>query len=154
MTSEEGVAVRNYAWVVPTTSITSSHRRHYRPLQNRWTILLLLAAYVAAFLSSFLVTPRFRQTSIFDDNSAMPWLYSVDSPVSDGLGTPSNSNQKVNDDPIPQLYGTPTDENTLITLIAMGLPSNIHLTERCVRSIRARGNFTGHILIFTDDGAP
>jgi hypothetical protein len=46
---------------------------------------------------------------------------------------------------------TPNDNNTLITLVAMGLPRNMYLTERCVRSIRARGNFTGTIMIFTDD---
>lgn len=45
----------------------------------------------------------------------------------------------------------PTDENTAIAIIAMANSAKSFLSHRCVRSIRASGEFTGHILVFTDE---
>lgn len=44
----------------------------------------------------------------------------------------------------------PTDENTAIALIAMGASRASYIAERCIRSIRASGNFTGYVVLFTD----
>jgi hypothetical protein len=44
----------------------------------------------------------------------------------------------------------PDDSNTVLALVAMGRTTDVYIAERCVRSIRARGNFTGHIMLFTD----
>lgn len=46
----------------------------------------------------------------------------------------------------------PTDDNTAVALVAMGRAGQSSLiAERCIRTIRASGNFTGYILLFTDD---
>jgi hypothetical protein len=45
----------------------------------------------------------------------------------------------------------PTNDNTAIALIAMGRASTGWIAERCVRSIRSRGKFTGAILLLTDE---
>jgi len=44
----------------------------------------------------------------------------------------------------------PNANNTLITLISMGRLVDTYLVERCIRSIRQRGLFTGIIIVFTD----
>jgi hypothetical protein len=127
-----------FSWVI------SSRPRQHRPLQNRSTVILLVAAYMASILSSSLpiMTPN-RQLSIFEDTK--PGMY----PTDPDFAKESISILHQHENPM-SLYTTPTDDNTLITLIAMGLPADMYLTERCVRSIRARGNFTGYIMIFTN----
>mmetsp|Transcript_26651 Transcript_26651/g.29939 ORF Transcript_26651/g.29939 Transcript_26651/m.29939 type:complete len:462 (+) Transcript_26651:296-1681(+) len=45
---------------------------------------------------------------------------------------------------------TPNANNTVITLVSMGKLVDTYLVERCIRSIRKRGSFTGTILVFTD----
>ncbi|KAG7363209.1 hypothetical protein IV203_026569 [Nitzschia inconspicua] len=44
----------------------------------------------------------------------------------------------------------PTNENTVVALIAMGKSRDCRLAERCIRSIRAGGRFTGYVMLFTD----
>jgi len=44
----------------------------------------------------------------------------------------------------------PNANNTAISLISMGRLVNTFLVERCIRSIRRRGQFTGTIMVFTD----
>ena len=44
----------------------------------------------------------------------------------------------------------PNDNNTVITLISMGRLVDTYLVERCIRSIRLRGQFAGIIMVFTD----
>eukprot|EP00536_Pseudo-nitzschia_multiseries_P014363 jgi/Psemu1/291400/fgenesh1_pg.692_\ len=44
----------------------------------------------------------------------------------------------------------PDDNNTVISIVAMGPLVNGYLVERCIRSIRRRGLFYGDILVFTD----
>lgn len=45
----------------------------------------------------------------------------------------------------------PDDNNTAIAIVAMDESRNSFITERCVRSIRARGDFSGWIMIYTDE---
>lgn len=53
--------------------------------------------------------------------------------------------------PQSQLLSTiPNAENTVVSLISMGRLGNTFLVERCIRSIRRRGLFTGIIMVFTD----
>ena len=52
---------------------------------------------------------------------------------------------------LPSLLATiPNDNNTAITLVAMGGLVDTFLAERCIRSIRQRGKFFGPIMLFTD----
>jgi hypothetical protein len=45
----------------------------------------------------------------------------------------------------------PTENNTVIALVAMGKAATAsYIAERCIRSIRAGGRFTGDIILFTD----
>jgi hypothetical protein len=44
----------------------------------------------------------------------------------------------------------PSSNNTVISIISMGRLVEKFLLERCIRSIRVRGAFDGHILVFTD----
>jgi hypothetical protein len=45
----------------------------------------------------------------------------------------------------------PTDDNTALAIVAMDAATEGFIAERCVRSIRARGEFTGYIMLFTDE---
>lgn len=45
----------------------------------------------------------------------------------------------------------PNNENTVISLVSMGKLVDSFLVERCIRSIRTRGKFSGYILVFTDE---
>jgi hypothetical protein len=49
-----------------------------------------------------------------------------------------------------ELFVRPTENNTVISLITMDTAYKTYLTERCLRSIRARGNFNGYIIVLTD----
>ncbi len=51
----------------------------------------------------------------------------------------------------PLLYTMPNDNNTAITLVAMGGLVDTYMAERCIRSIRRRGLFFGPIMLFTDN---
>jgi len=52
---------------------------------------------------------------------------------------------------LPELLSVvPTDNNTVISLVSMGGLVNTFTVERCIRSIRQRGMFTGCIMLFTD----
>ena len=52
---------------------------------------------------------------------------------------------------LPRLLSTiPNDNNTAITLVAMGGLVETYMAERCIRSIRQRGLFFGPIMLFTD----
>eukprot|EP00531_Pseudo-nitzschia_arenysensis_P000134 CAMPEP_0116139872 /NCGR_PEP_ID=MMETSP0329-20121206/13540_1 /TAXON_ID=697910 /ORGANISM="Pseudo-nitzschia arenysensis, Strain B593" /LENGTH=517 /DNA_ID=CAMNT_0003634937 /DNA_START=203 /DNA_END=1756 /DNA_ORIENTATION=+ len=52
---------------------------------------------------------------------------------------------------LPRLLSTiPNDNNTAITLVAMGGLVETYMAERCIRSIRQRGFFFGPIMLFTD----
>jgi hypothetical protein len=53
-------------------------------------------------------------------------------------------------DPPPLLSVIPNANNTVISLVSMGKLVNTFLVERCIRSIRRRGQFTGIIMVFTD----
>lgn len=44
----------------------------------------------------------------------------------------------------------PNADNTVISLISMGRLGNTFYAERCIRSIRRRGLFSGIIMVFTD----
>jgi hypothetical protein len=114
------------------SSIKESHR-------TAVTLLFLIYAFVASVLSSSLVV-----------SSLLPTEQSLSSMFENGIPWDVTARQQQQQPPL-ELYGKPTNDNTLITLIAMGLKDDMYLTERCVRSIRARGNFTGYIMIFTDD---
>jgi len=50
----------------------------------------------------------------------------------------------------PVLSVIPNSNNTVISLISMGRLVDTFLVERCIRSIRRRGLFTGIIMVFTD----
>jgi hypothetical protein len=45
----------------------------------------------------------------------------------------------------------PDNDNTAIALVTMGGASRTWITERCIHSIRFGGNFSGPILVFTDE---
>ena len=44
----------------------------------------------------------------------------------------------------------PTDDNTALAIVSMDAATEGFIAERCVRSIRARGDFKGYIMLFTD----
>lgn len=44
----------------------------------------------------------------------------------------------------------PDNDNTALALVAMDAATEGYIAERAVRSIRARGEFTGYIMLFTD----
>ena len=50
----------------------------------------------------------------------------------------------------PLLSVIPNANNTAISLVSMGNLVGTFLVERCIRSIRRRGEFTGIIMVFTD----
>jgi len=50
----------------------------------------------------------------------------------------------------PMLSVVPNANNTVISIISMGKLVETFLVERCIRSIRQRGLFTGTIMVFTD----
>ena len=50
----------------------------------------------------------------------------------------------------PLLSVIPNANNTAISLVSMGNLVGTFLVERCIRSIRRRGKFTGVIMVFTD----
>jgi hypothetical protein len=50
----------------------------------------------------------------------------------------------------PLLSVVPNANNTVISIISMGRLVETFLVERCIRSIRQRGLFTGTIIVFTD----
>jgi hypothetical protein len=51
----------------------------------------------------------------------------------------------------PFIFVRPTGKNTLITMISMfKSPKKTLLVERCIRSIRKSGRFTGYIMVLTD----
>jgi len=60
------------------------------------------------------------------------------------LSTPLSSSKLL-------LLETPDNDNTVISLVSMGRLVNTYLVERCIRSIRRRGLFSGNILVFTDE---
>jgi hypothetical protein len=69
----------------------------------------------------------------------------------DGKEVYRQREQSVHDGTLIATIEKPENDNTVISLIAMG-PSRKHrLAERCIRSIRAGGNFKGYIMLFTDD---
>ena len=73
-----------------------------------------------------------------------------------------SKNQTVHDDKMADEQATPVsdlskllsvvpdDNNTVISLISMGSLVETYTVERCIRSIRRRGMFTGVIMLFTD----
>jgi hypothetical protein len=63
------------------------------------------------------------------------------------LSTISSSNSTI---PIPSIE-RPTSNNTLIALVSMGTSTNSFIVHRCVRSVRTRGDFTGYIMVLTDE---
>jgi hypothetical protein len=48
-------------------------------------------------------------------------------------------------------FTLPNENNTIITMISMGKLVDSYVVERCIRSIRVRGQFTGTIFLFTDE---
>ena len=51
----------------------------------------------------------------------------------------------------PLLSVIPNDNNTVISLVSIGGLVETFTVQRCIRSIRKRGMFTGHIILFTDN---
>lgn len=49
------------------------------------------------------------------------------------------------------LSTVPSNNNTVVSLISMGRLRDTFLVERCIRSIRRKGLFSGTILVFTDE---
>jgi hypothetical protein len=49
------------------------------------------------------------------------------------------------------LQEVPNNNNTVVTIISMGRLVDRFNLERCIRSLRVRGKFTGYVLVFTDD---
>jgi hypothetical protein len=48
------------------------------------------------------------------------------------------------------IFPRPTNENSIIAMISMGNSTKTLVVERCIRSIRTSGRFTGYILLLTD----
>jgi hypothetical protein len=48
------------------------------------------------------------------------------------------------------LLEPPNHNNTIISMISMGRGPDTFLVERCIRSIRKSGGFTGYIMVYTD----
>jgi hypothetical protein len=44
----------------------------------------------------------------------------------------------------------PNDDNTALAIVAMDSATDGYIAERCIRSIRARGEFKGYVMLFTD----
>jgi hypothetical protein len=51
---------------------------------------------------------------------------------------------------VESIFPRPTNENTIIAMISMFNSTKTLVVERCIRSIRKSGNFTGYILLLTD----
>lgn len=125
-----------------------------------------ILAIVLVVISHFLILRAERSAlllsskSIFYDvNPPEPIAVDTTSVARTKSGLPnSGSPGSMNMPPDSQLHYTNipsvglTDENTAVALVSMGSGSKTSLiAERCIRTIRASGNFTGYILLFTDD---
>lgn len=117
------------------------------PRSKTRLLALVTGAFAVCFLSFLKTAPNQGNNS----ESRLKWLGEStirlpSSPNSPKLYHAKNVPSQVSS----ELFTKPHSNNTVICLVAMDNARKTYLTERCVRSIRSRGNFTGYILVFTD----
>jgi hypothetical protein len=85
-----------------------------------------------------------RDFAISESRIDAPTSFSAhDDVVTSKKGTESTS--------LSLLQELPNSNNTVIAIISMGKLVEKYLLERCIRSLRVRGDFQGYIMVFTDE---
>ena len=99
--------------------------------------------YIRTHLNEGFLEKRLSYLNVAKNTSAIADTATLDN-ATPALSTPLSSSKLL-------LLEMPDNGNTVISLVSMGRLVNTYLVERCIRSIRRRGLFSGNILVFTDE---